>query len=132
MTNDRWASGRTSSVQAGLAALAPDADAALLALVDMPLVGAATVAALLDAWRSAPTGTEVVVPVHDGRRGHPIVLARALFARIAALGPDQPLREVVRAARALDVPVPDPGVLIDFDRPEDVGSSGDRRPRAAG
>jgi nicotine blue oxidoreductase len=115
--NARWETGRTSSIQAGLAALAPDAEAALLALVDMPLVRPDTVRALV----ASPRGdAEVVVPVHGGRRGHPIVLARTLFARIAALGPDEPLHTIIRAARALEVPVDDPGVLTDFDRPEDV------------
>jgi molybdenum cofactor cytidylyltransferase len=115
--NPRWDSGRTSSVQAGLAALAPDADETLLALVDMPLVRAATVRDLL----ATPRGdAEVLVPVHEGRHGHPILLRRALFARILALGPDEPLHTVVRSARRLDVPVEDPGVLVDFDEPSDL------------
>src|SRR6185295_10879356 len=41
--NARWAEGRTTSVQAGLAALARDAEWTLLALVDMPLVRPGTV-----------------------------------------------------------------------------------------
>jgi CTP:molybdopterin cytidylyltransferase MocA len=118
--NLRWASGRTSSVQAGLAALAPGTEWTLLALVDMPLVRAETVAALL----AAPRGdADVVVPVHGGRRGHPILLRRTLFAAIAALGPDEPLYHVVRGARRVDVAVDDPGVLIDFDEPGDVTSA---------
>jgi len=117
--NPRWSGGRTSSVQTGLAALPPSAEWTLLALVDMPLVRAETVRALL----AAPRGdADVVVPVHDGRRGHPILLRRTLFARIAALGPDEPLRDVVRTARRVDVPVDDPGVLVDFDEPGDVSS----------
>jgi CTP:molybdopterin cytidylyltransferase MocA len=116
--NPNWSSGRTSSVQTGLAALPPSAEWTLLALVDMPLVRATTVAALL----AAPRGdADVVVPVHDGRRGHPILLRRTLFARIAALGPDEPLNQVVRAARRADVSVHDPGVLVDFDEPGDLG-----------
>jgi len=119
--NPRWADGRTSSIQAGLAALAPGAAWTLLALVDMPLVRADTVTALL----AAPGGeADVVVPLHDGRRGHPIVLRRTLFPRIATLGPDEPLHVVVRAARSLDVPVDDAGVLVDFDEPGDVRPAG--------
>jgi CTP:molybdopterin cytidylyltransferase MocA len=117
--NANWSSGRTSSVQSGLAALPPTAEWTLLALVDMPLVRAATVRALLAAPRG---GADVVVPVHDGRRGHPILLRRTLFAQIAALGPDEPLNTVVRAARRIDVAVDDPGVLIDFDEPGDVAA----------
>lgn len=115
--NPNWAAGRTSSIQTGLAALATGTEWTLLALVDMPLVRPDTVRTLLAA---APADADVVVPVHDGRRGHPILLRRTLFAAIAALGPDEPLRDVVRAARRLDVPVTDAGVLIDFDAPGDV------------
>jgi CTP:molybdopterin cytidylyltransferase MocA len=121
--NPRWESGRTSSVQAGLAALAPAAQWTLLALVDMPLVRADSVRAIVSAAAGADRSFEVVVPVHRGRRGHPIALRRSLFPRIAALGPDEPLHVVVRAARGLDVPVDDAGVLVDFDEPGDVRAS---------
>lgn len=117
--NPDWASGRTSSVQRGLAALSEGAEWTLLALVDMPLVRAGTVRALLAARRD---DADAVVPVHGGRRGHPIVLRRTLFARIAALGPDAPLHDVIRSARRAEVPVDDPGVLVDFDEPGDVVS----------
>ncbi|MCE9638073.1 MAG: nucleotidyltransferase family protein [Planctomycetes bacterium] len=138
-----WAAGRTSSLQAGLHALGldDDEDAAahdqhdddrhddpaspsnahgiVLALVDMPYVRAATVRALLDALRASP-GAEIAVPVHAGRRGHPVAIRRAVFPRLLALGPDESPRDVLRAARAVEVPVDDPGVLIDLDTPEDV------------
>ena len=115
-----WAAGRTSSVQAGLRAVAPDAAAVLLALVDMPYVAPATVAALLGVLHTAPDEIDAIVPTHAGRRGHPVVLRRTLFARIAALGPDEPLSGVVRAARVLEVAVADPAVLVDLDVPGDL------------
>jgi nicotine blue oxidoreductase len=115
-----WASGRTSSVQAGLRALPADAGAAVLALVDMPYVAPATVAALLAVHASAPDDVEAVLPTHGGRRGHPVLLRRALFPRIAALGPDEPLSAVVRAARVLEAAVADAAVLVDLDVPEDL------------
>lgn len=118
-----WDSGRTSSVHAGLNAISRDAEWTLLALVDMPLVRADSVRAIVSAAASADRSFEVVVPVHRGRRGHPIALRRPLFPRIAALGPDEPLYVVVRAARGLDVPVDDEGVIVDFDEPGDVRSS---------
>ncbi len=116
--NPRWDSGRTSSIQAGLAAVSPAADWTLLALVDMPLVRADTVRALVAA--TTTTDADVVVPVHRGRRGHPIALRRSLFPKIAALGPDDPLHVVVRAARGLFVDVEDEGILVDLDEPDDL------------
>lgn len=115
-----WAAGRTSSIQAGMKSLPPDADAFVLALVDMPYVRATTVQTLVRAHAAAPADVGAVVPTHDGRRGHPVVLRRPLFARVAALGPDAPLSTVVRAATVLEVACDDPGVLVDLDTPEDL------------
>ncbi len=119
-----WEGGRTASLQAGLAAVPDGAPAVLVALVDMPLVTTGTVGALISAWTCAPDGTEVIVPSHEGRRGHPIVLARSLFPALAALGPDTPLRDALRTARRLVVDVDDPGVLVDLDTPEDLARHG--------
>jgi CTP:molybdopterin cytidylyltransferase MocA len=60
--NPDWAGWRTSSVQRGLAALPPGTEWTLLALVDMPLVRADTVRALLAARRD---DADAAVPVHD-------------------------------------------------------------------
>lgn len=114
-----WADGRTSSLQAGLRAVPADAAVAVVALVDMPYVRATSVRALLDAF-AATHGAEVAVPVYTGRRGHPIVLGRKLFAGLLALGPDEPPRALIRGARDVEVRVADPGVLVDLDTPEDV------------
>lgn len=115
--NPRWETGRTSSVQCGIAALPADAEWTLLALVDMPLVRAATVRSLIEATSG---DADVIVPWHHAARGHPIVIRRTLFPRILALGPDEPLHGVTRTARCEEVDVPDAGVLIDLDTPEDL------------
>ena len=114
-----WAAGRTSSIQAGIAAVPPASRGIILALVDMPYVRASTIQTLADTFRALP-GSEAVIPIYQDRRGHPILLSRRLFDKIAALGPDEPLRNLLRDARAVEVPVTDPGVLIDLDTPEDV------------
>ncbi len=115
-----WAAGRTSSIQAGLSAVPGGAEAAVLALVDMPLVAPATIAALCAAWTAAAERPDVIVPRHAGRGGHPVLLAASLFTPIAALAPDAPLRDLLRSARRLDVDVDDPGVRIDLDTPADL------------
>jgi CTP:molybdopterin cytidylyltransferase MocA len=93
----------------------------LLFPVDHPLVEAPVVRALLDAFAARPDA-EVVLPVHGGRRGHPVVFAARVFPEIAALGPDQPLHEVVhRPGRVVvEVSAGSDAVLRNLDRPEDV------------
>jgi molybdenum cofactor cytidylyltransferase len=62
----------------------------------------------------------IVVPVHDGRRGHPVIFAAELFDEILALPSDQGLNTIVRRQpeRVIEVFVENAGVLRDIDTPE--------------
>ena len=117
VVNPDPARGMFSSIQAGLAAA--DGDVVLVLPADMPFVAAGTVAAVaahaLDA--RAP-----VVPLHDGRRGHPLGIPRALCDRLLALEPDTTLKEGLMALGQMVVclGVTDPGVLRDVDVPADL------------
>ncbi|HEU4396150.1 MAG TPA: nucleotidyltransferase family protein [Planctomycetota bacterium] len=121
--NPSWARGRSTSLKAALPHLPSGAAALLVFPVDHPLVGAPVVRALLAAFAGRPDA-EVVVPVHGGKRGHPALFAAKVFAEIAALGDDEPLRAVLhRAGRVvLEVPVEDDSVLRNLDRPEDLAA----------
>jgi len=114
-----FAAGRTSSLQAGLRALPAEAEAFLLFPVDHALVESGTIAALLEA--RAESGRAIVVPVHDGRKGHPIVCDRSLVDAFLALPPDAPARQITGAypARVHELPVDDSEVLRDLDTPSD-------------
>ncbi len=109
--------GQLSSLRVGLAALPTGVDAAVVLLVDHPLVQAETVRILLRA-RSAQ-GAAIVVPVHAGRRGHPVLFAREVFAELAACPLEAGARAVVGAdpARVVEMAVEDPGILTDVDTP---------------
>jgi CTP:molybdopterin cytidylyltransferase MocA len=120
--NPDWPRGQLSSLQAALRALRDRGhDALLVVLVDHPLVAATTFDHLLEALSGSP-GASLIRPVHGGRRGHPIVVTRALFAELLAAPPDGGARPVFtrHAAHAVDVPVDDPGILADLDTPPDV------------
>ncbi len=72
--NPAWATGMGSSLRVGLQALPPTADAAVVALVDQPWIGAEVVRRLVTA---AAGGAQVVVAAYDGARRNPVLLARA-------------------------------------------------------
>ncbi len=127
--NTRRAEGQLSSVLAGLAvADRPGVDAVLVHLVDAPLVGPGTVAAVLEAFRT--TGAPVVRPVVAGRHGHPVLFARRVFDDLRGADPSVGARAAVlaHAADVLDVAVKDEGACRDIDTPEDyarlIGPSG--------
>jgi CTP:molybdopterin cytidylyltransferase MocA len=111
--------GMASSVALGFAALASGPGShAWLWPVDHPAVAAATLRRLL---QEAGDDSEVVQPRFRGHGGHPPLIARALWSRLAgcAAAPDG-ARGVVRAARVTAVDVDDPGVVRDVDTPADL------------
>lgn len=95
--NPRWADGMGSSLRAGLASLTgTDARAALVFLVDQPGIGAAVVARVVAAYRTADAATAsasdapvsasdaLVSASYDGKRGHPVLFGARHWAGIAA------------------------------------------------
>jgi molybdenum cofactor cytidylyltransferase len=117
--NPAYATGMASSLRAGLAALGDDADAALVFLGDMPAVRAADVAKLIAAFDPSE-GRGIVVPVHQGKRGHPVLFGRAFWPAIAAAAGDQGARQALieHADSVFEVPIDHPGVVMDADTPE--------------
>jgi molybdenum cofactor cytidylyltransferase len=114
--------GMGRSLACGVAASAW-ADAWLVALGDMPEVNPNTIRRLMDALRSKAS---IVAPVFAGRRGHPVGFSRHWYPQLLALEGDQGARGLLaehRSALRL-VPVTDPGVLRDFDRPTDCAGAG--------
>ena len=105
-----WELGPGASLRCGLAALAPATAAVVVALADGPDLAPAAVDRVVSAWRNG--AGHVVAASYDGRRGHPIVLDRAVWASI----PD----EGARALEPVLVPCDDLGAPGDVDRPEDL------------
>lgn len=89
--------------------------------VDNPAVAPDTVRALVRAWRRRPALTgAIVVPVHDGVRGHPVLADMSIADEFFQDGLTDGARSVVRRdpARVLEVPVPDSAVADDLDTRE--------------
>lgn len=123
VVNDRWSEGRMTSVQAAWASCPPGCNL-LVFPVDHPAVRLVTLDALFGVFGYASGEPDVMVPVVevDGRRrrGHPIMLSHRLRDEVLALGPDVPLHDVVHRHEVLEVPVDDPGILLDVDVPGDL------------
>ena len=110
--------GMLSSVHCGLRAFPEDLEAVFVWPVDHPLVGRDTVVAMIGAFRAS--GAPVVVPTHEGRRGHPVLFAARVFSELMAASPSLGARAVVKAHDdRLELAVADGNVLEDIDTPED-------------
>lgn len=105
------------SIRMGIAELPPDVDGFYVWPADHPAVAVST---LLQLAREAERG-RVVLPVHGGRRGHPVLVGADLIPDIAAIPEGEGLRHLwrVRPEVLTEVAVPDPGVLLDLNTPED-------------
>jgi molybdenum cofactor cytidylyltransferase len=88
----------------------------LVALADMPRVRGETMRAVAATLRA---GAPVAVPVHAATRGHPVGFAAALRPELEALRGDAGGRALLGryAAQIVEVPVDDPGALLDVDTP---------------
>lgn len=111
--------GMLSSVLAGLAALGAVTGPLLVSPADLPALSPETVAAVLEALtRVEPgAGAGLVVPVHEGRRGHPLGIAPRLVAEIPELDLTVGLRQLLERHpdEVVEVPVDDPGAVRDLD-----------------
>ncbi|HSN77329.1 MAG TPA: selenium cofactor biosynthesis protein YqeC [Anaerolineae bacterium] len=85
--NPDWQTGQSSSVAAGLTALAPDTSAVVFVLADQPSVLPATIDQLVTRHRQ--TLAPVVAPIYQGgQRGNPVLFDRRTFPELLALHGD--------------------------------------------
>src|SRR5262245_19131453 len=118
VVNAHAENGQLTSVVAGLDAVdAPDVNAVLVTLVDVPLIQSVTVRTLIA--RPAQSDAPVLRVVHRGRRGRPVLFPRAVCDALPAAEPAVGAKSVMRSVRVEDVEVDDPGVFEDIDTPDD-------------
>jgi molybdenum cofactor cytidylyltransferase len=118
--NPDFEQGQLTSLLTGLRAMdMARARAALVTLIDVPLVSAATVRTLIAAQREC--GAPVVRPVSQGRHGHPVIFGRELFEELQRADPAHGAKPVVRAhaAETIEVPIDDEGAFTDIDTREE-------------
>jgi molybdenum cofactor cytidylyltransferase len=118
VVNQDYQRGQTSSLQRGLASVATDQpDAVILCLVDHPAISTDVIKQFQEQFES--TRPPVLIPTHNGERGHPVVISKELFPELLALMPGEPANTVIRKYRPQTefVEVADRGILIDVDEP---------------
>ena len=91
----------------------------LVALADMPFIRRSSIAAVRGALQD---GAALAAPYWRGRRGHPVGISHAFYEELVQLKGDEGAKSILAAneARLVKIPLGDPGVLRDIDRPEDL------------
>ncbi|MFU0503590.1 NTP transferase domain-containing protein [Pseudaminobacter sp. NGMCC 1.201702] len=122
--NPDFASGLSSSLKVGLAALPADAAGALIVLGDMPGVTTADFDRVIDAFKS-DAAMPIVRATHNGKRGNPVLLPKSVFPAVAALQGDTGARHLVEneGENVIDVEI-GAGAAVDVDTRDAMSHAG--------
>jgi molybdenum cofactor cytidylyltransferase len=117
------AQGMSRSLEAGVAALAPEAgpdDGLMILPADMPAFTTSALSDLIARFLFDP-GLILRGGTGDGRAGHPVIFPRDLWPALAALSGDEGGRSVLlqQKGRVRVIPLPGPMAILDLDTPED-------------
>jgi len=123
--NADYEKGMTTSIQAGIRALKSDADGAMIFLVDHPINDVELIEGLIRAFEP----NQIVVPVFEKRRGHPVVFSREILEEILLLPANEGANTVVRRDpnRIIQVAVHNDAVVADIDTLEEFNKWKDTR-----
>lgn len=119
VVNQDYGQGMATSLRAGLSALDPRSDAALIVLGDQPFIRPQTLDRIVEEY--SRSRAPIVIPSYQGNRGNPVLLDRSVFSEVMALEGDIGCRAIFGSnlEDILKVEVEDPGVLLDIDDPGD-------------
>jgi CTP:molybdopterin cytidylyltransferase MocA len=120
VVNRNPGSEQLDSLRLGMESVPAAVAGVMVSPVDVPLVSASLVDALIVAFEAS--GRALALPGREGRHGHPVLFGRSLFDEL--LGGDLPggARDVVRAHldEAVVVEIQDALTLKDVDTPDDL------------
>ena len=112
--NRDWEQGMFCSIRRGMARVGTTRF--FVTLGDMPWITDAVYAALLDSNEA-----DVVFPVHDGRRGHPVLFHERVRSAVASADPLRgSMRAIAASFRVAEMSWPDDAVLRDIDTESDL------------
>lgn len=116
--NGRADAGQSESVKAGVLS-STECSGYMFLAGDQPLLDEETIRLLADRFEENPD--RIVVPVHEGRNGSPVIFPVKFREELLALAGDTGGREIIRAhpESVLRVEVKDNSMLLDIDTKEE-------------
>jgi len=117
--NDSYKEGMLSSVLCGFRNLPSDFEAVLVFQGDQPLIPPNVINKVIETYRLSGKG--IVIPVYNGKRGHPLLIDKKYNDEIEKLNTREGLRSLAYqfSDDVLEVETDDPGILRDFDTYEE-------------
>ncbi len=116
--NADWGKGQLSSIQSALRSLPPQTDGIILFLIDHPLISSTLVDELIGSFYTS--GKPIVLPVYEGRRGHPVIFSASLYDELLAAPLETGARSVVwsHAADVQVVQTNEEGCILNLNDPD--------------
>jgi len=119
-----YAAGLGHSLAAGVRALPPIIDAALICLGDMPRITASHMRRLMNAY-NPNLNHSICLPVFASKRGNPVLWGGKHFAELQQLKGDKGARNLLTrfADQMLEVQIEDASIHFDIDTPVELFQS---------
>lgn len=116
--NENWESGQLSSIQAAIRSFRAGTDGLILCLIDHPLISTVLVNDLIEQFYQ--TGMKIILPVFEGKRGHPVIFSAALYDELLRAPADKGARAVVwaHANDVAAVPTTEQGCVLNLNNPD--------------
>lgn len=117
--NDKYKDGMLSSVKCGFINLPSDFEAVLIFPGDQPLITPGVINKVIAAYRLSGKG--IIIPVHDNKRGHPLLIDSKYRTEVENIDISDSLRSLSSrfSGDVLEVETDDAGILKDFDTYEE-------------
>jgi molybdenum cofactor cytidylyltransferase len=125
--NHEWEKGQLSSIQAALRSLPQGTDGILLCLIDHPLISSALIQELIEQFYK--TKKPIVLPVYEGRRGHPVIFSASLYDELHRAPLETGARAVVWAhtGEVEEVQTNEEGCVLNLNDPETMNKATQRK-----
>ena len=120
--NKDYLKGQLSSLITAIEDTPEETEAILLCLADAPFVSKEVVNKIVSKFRE--TNNPIIVPVFNGKRGHPTLFSKSLFNELLNAPQDQGARYVLYSneEKVLEVEISESGFLISIDTPDEYKS----------
>ena len=115
-TNTEYNKGMFSSIQTGVPLI--ETEYFFITMGDMPAIGTAMYDLLLHTMEENPS-VEIVRPLYNNKRGHPVLLKNSVIPTILSEPSNSKMKNVFTHHRVLDLPLNLPETFNDIDTEED-------------
>jgi molybdenum cofactor cytidylyltransferase len=117
--NKDYQKGQLSSLLAAIEDTPQETDAILVCLVDNPFITKEVINKIIAKFRE--TNNPIIVPVFNGKRGHPTLFSRSLFSELVNAPKEQGARYVLHSnpEKVLELETSESTILTGIDTPQD-------------